>query len=759
MVSRARPQSARPPEDAKSRLLKFGAFLLVWVLIIAGRLFYIQVLQKSFWDQRAERQQQRTVHISPQRGAIYDRNGQELAMTVRVESIFAVPSEIPDPKTASSLLAAVTGEDASVLLERMRAPKDLVWIARNADAKTAERIRALKLPGIRFRKNSIFARPAEIPNLSAAAAKLAEVLNDDADSVLDKLQAPRDFVWISRKVDADVARRVRALGLRGIYFQNESKRFYPKRTLAAHVLGYVGMDDKGLAGIERSYQKELNGVNGRVIFTLDARRKMFGRVEQPPEPGSNVVLTIDEKIQYIAEKELEQAMEETHAHSGAVVVQNPRTGEIFALADAPSFNPNRTDKITPAKLRNHAVTNVYEPGSVFKTVTYSAVFDQKLAKPEELVNCDPGYIMVGGIRIRDAHHIGTVTLEEGYAHSSDVAAVKMALRLGPERFYKYIRAYGFGEQTDIELPAETRGLLRSPNRWNGATIGAMAIGQAIGVTPLQVVSMMSTVANDGIYSAPRIVAGVTQPGQGYRRIEFHPQGQHRVISSYTAAIMRRLAQEVVLNGTARRAILDGYTSAGKTGTAQKVDPATHRYSKTDYVASFVGFAPVNNPVLTIAVVLDTPQGLHQGGQVSAPVFKRVAEQVLAYYGVPHDVAPSQETERRLLAARAGEHDNEDSEPQMAAQVIDLDSAGDSAQALKPPAPTSIDPRGGTVVLDQSEASTVPSLLGLSMRAAVETAHKAGFELQVVGRGVAREQQPPAGAYLPPGSRIAVRFAR
>jgi cell division protein FtsI (penicillin-binding protein 3) len=329
----------------------------------------------------------------------------------------------------------------------------------------------------------------------------------------------------------------------------------------------------------------------------------------------------------------------------------------------------------------------------------------------------------------------------------------------------------------VELPGETRGLVRNPSKWAASSIGSMAIGQEIGVTPLQVVSMMSSVANDGVYSVPRIVAGVTPPNQGYQRIEFHPQSQRRVLSSYTAAIMRRLTEEVVLEGTARRAILDGYTSAGKTGTAEKIDPRTHAYSKTDYVASFVGFAPVNNPALTIAVILDSPRGLHQGGQVSAPVFKRVAEQVLAYWGVPHDVEPKNSPARRLLVARAAEGDTEDAQPHSPGQTLELENAtapepgsaavkpappqasGSAAQALRPPAPAQIDARGGTVVLDVRGGSTVPSLLGLSMRGAIESARKAGFELQIVGSGTAREQQPPAGAYLPPGSKIAVRFSR
>jgi cell division protein FtsI (penicillin-binding protein 3) len=697
----------KAPINVKSRLLKFGVFIFVWAVLIVCRLLILQVLHYGEWVHRAQRQQQRSVEISPQRGIIYDRNGQELAMTVQVDSVFAVPSEIPDQKTTATMLATVTGEDP--------------------------------------------------------------------DSVLQRMQSQRNFAWVARKVDGETAARIRSLDLRGIYFQKELKRFYPKRELAAQVLGYVGMEDTGLAGIEHLYQEQLNGVKGRVVVTMDARRKWFGHLEHPPEPGANVVLTIDEKIQFIAEKELAQAMQETQAISGTVVVQNPRTGEILALANAPSFNPNISREITPEKLKNHAVSDVYEPGSVFKTVTYSSAFEEKLARPEEVINCDPGFIIVGGVRIRDSHHIGTVTLEQAYAESSDVGAVKMALRLGPERFYKHIQEYGFGQLTNVELPGETRGLVRNPSRWAASSIGSMAIGQEVGVTPLQVVSMMSAIANDGMYSLPRIVAGVTPPSKGYQRIEFHPQAQRRVISSYTSAIMRRLTEDVVLGGTARRAILDGYTSGGKTGTAQKIDPRTHAYSKTDYVASFVGFAPVNNPVLTIAVILDSPRGLHQGGQVSAPVFKRVAEQVLAYYGVAHDVEPKHNLARRTLVAHAAEGDTEDPQPHAPGAMIGLESvaapspapasakAGSAAipavQPLRAPVGSHPDARGGTLVLDTGGGSTVPSLLGLSMRGAVVSAHKAGFELQIIGSGTAREQQPPPGAFLPPGSTIAVRFLR
>ncbi|PSH05384.1 MAG: penicillin-binding protein [Acidobacteria bacterium] len=699
---------ASAPTDTKSRLLKFGVFLVVWTLLILGRLAILQVLHHSEWVERAQRQQQRSVEVSPQRGVIYDRNGQALAMTVQVDSVFAVPSEIPDQGATANMLSAVTGEAAGNILQR--------------------------------------------------------------------IQSQRHFAWVARKVDAETADRIRLLNLRGIYFQKEMKRFYPKRSLAAQVLGYVGMEDTGLAGIEHLYQDQLNGVKGRLVVSVDARRKWFGHMEHPPEPGDNVVLTIDEKIQFIAEKELEQAMQDTKALSGTVVVQNPRTGEILALANSPTFNPNVSREITPEKLKNHAVSDVYEPGSMFKTVTFSSVFEEKLARPEEIINCAPGFVVVGGIRIRDSHHMGTVTLEEAFAQSSNTTSVKMALRMGPERFYKHIQDFGFGQSTNIELPGETRGLVRKVERWSGSSVASIAIGQEIGVTPLQVVSMMSAIANDGIYSPPRIVASVTPPNQGYQRIEFRPQSQRRVITSYTSAIMRRLTEDVVLGGTARRAILDGYTSAGKTGTAQKVDPRTRAYSKTDYVATFAGFTPVSNPALTIAVILDTPHGLHQGGQVCAPVFKRVAEQVLAYYGVPHDVEPKNNSARRLLVARAAEGDIEDMQPHALGGKIELENAAptafpalaktastaapvDPAGVLRAPTPAQIDAQGGTVMLDVKAGSTVPSLLGLSMRSAIESAHKAGFQLQIMGSGIAREQLPPPGASLPRGSRIAVRFSR
>ena len=715
--------------NAKRRLLILGGLLFFWAVAVCLRLVQLQVFKYGEYVQKAARQQQRTITVDPPRGNVFDRNGHPLAMSVSVDSIFAVPSEIPDQASTAHLLGKILGVDS--------------------------------------------------------------------DDILNHLKASKSFAWVARKVDQDKSDRVRALNLRGIYFQKESKRYYPKRELAAQVLGYVGMDDSGLAGIELQYDDDLKGVPGRMMITMDARRKWFGRIEKQPDPGANVVLTIDQTIQYIAEKELDQAMQDTHAVAGTVVVQNPRTGEILALANRPTFNPNLTKEITPALLKNHAVSDVYEPGSVFKTVTYSSALEEHLITPEEVVSCDPGFIVVGGIRIRDAHHVGVVPMAKAYAESSDVAAVKVGMKLGPDKFYKHIREYGFGQQTGIELPGETRGLIKPPSRWSGSSIGSMSIGQEVGVTPLQVISMVSSIANDGLYTPPRIVADVTQPTQGYRQIVFHPKEQRRVISSMTAAQMRSMMQQVVLEGTARRAILNGYTAAGKTGTAQKVDPKTHLYSKTDYVGSFVGFAPVNSPALTVAVILDSAKGLHQGGQVSAPVFNRIMQQALEYLNVPHDAEIRNDPTRQLLLAKIKESDLEEggaldregpgidfseaegsSKPESAPAVAQkpppaasgaahiiptaLAAAPPATAAATPPSsppPSEFTNASGTPVTVNVGSVVVPSLLGKSVRGVIEAAQHEGFEVNVVGSGLARQQSPAPGARIAPGERVTVTFAR
>jgi cell division protein FtsI (penicillin-binding protein 3) len=729
-----------PTPGKNSRLYLLGAVMLFWCVAICGRLVYLQVFSYGKFVKQAGHQQQRAIPLAAKRGVIYDRAGHELAMSVMVDSAFAVPTEVKDLPTAVALITRITGEDYNVVLADCRAHKTFCWVARKADDETIERINSLKL--------------------------------------------------------------------QGIHFQKEPKRFYPARDLAAQVLGSVGMEDSGQSGIEHEFDEQLRGRAGKMFISVDARKQWFADVETQPEPGDNVVLTLDKNIQYIAEKELEQAIHDTQAVAGTVIVENPHTGEILALANRPTFNPNLRKQITPAALTNRAVSDVYEPGSAFKVVTISAALEEKLTNPNELFDCQMGSIVYNGMRIRDSKPHGTLPVWGVLAESSNVGTIKIALRLGEERYYNYIRAFGFGQPTGIELPGETRGITKPPSRWSKVSIAAISIGQEIGVSPLQLAGLISTMANDGVYVAPRIVAGTVPPQNGVQTVTFHPVEGRRVISSFTAAEMRAMMQKVVLEGTGRKAVLEGYTSAGKTGTGQKVDPNTGAYSKTKYVATFAGFAPLNNPQIVVAVILDSAVGPHQGGQVSAPVFHRITQQVLEYMHVPHDLPLTPQHQLLLAQAKLKDKDLEDETPDHPGQPLETaevntetaDAAKADAARAVPPAnsppdteviqaairepiqsspvsllpPTSANqsairpasasptqlPASGTVVLDVEQGGIeVPSFVGKTVRSAVEAAQDVGLELDAVGSGVARQQNPVAGTHVAAGSRVTVQFGR
>jgi cell division protein FtsI (penicillin-binding protein 3) len=733
------------PVNGARRLYLLGGMLLLWCAAICGRLIYLQIFCYGSFVKQAEHQQQREIPLSAKRGVIYDRAGHELAMSVLVDSAFAVPSEVKDLPTAVSLITRITGEDHNVVLADCRSHKTFCWVARKADDETIERIKSLNL--------------------------------------------------------------------QGIHFQKEPKRFYPARDLAAQVVGTVGMEDAGQSGIEHEFDDELRGRAGKMFISVDARRQWFSDVEKQPEPGENVVLTIDKNIQYIAEKELDQAIHDTQAIAGTVIVENPHTGEILALANRPTFNPNLRKQITPSALTNRAVSYIYEPGSTFKLVTISAALEEKLTNPEEIFDCQMGSIVYNGMRIRDSRPHGLLPVWGVLAESSDVGAIKIALRLGEERFYKYIRAYGFGQQTGIELPGETRGLTKPVSRWSKVSIAAISMGQEIGISAVQLSALISTFANDGVWIAPRIVAGTldpqTSPGKNApQTVAFHPGTSRRVISSYTAAEMRSMMQKVVLEGTGRKAILEGYTSAGKTGTAQKVDPATGAYSKTKYVGSFAGFAPVNNPEIVVAVILDSAVGLHQGGQVSAPVFRRVTQQVLEYLHTPHDLPLAPNHQLLLAQAKTRDKDLEEGTPDHPGEPLETaevngvrpEFATGKASVARAPSPAAASsdgqvvqaamrqnetpgapsdqpvrpdsgsagdpeaatktPTTGTVVLDIEQGGIeVPSFVGKTVRGAVESAQDVGLELEAVGSGVAREQSPPAGTRVAAGAHVTVQFGR
>lgn len=724
-------------------------FFSIWALAIGGRMFLLMIVHHHEYVERAEKQQQRTFEVAPRRGILFDRNLQELAMTVQVDSVYADPSEIADKRAAARKLAAVVHTDPE-------------------DQRTT-------------------------------AAAIAARLNQG-----------RDFAWVARRVSNTVAAKVRDLHMKGVYFQKEFQRFYPDNQIAAQVLGYVGTDDTGLGGLELKFDSRLHGKPGIMYTAVDARRHVLGSSEHDPDPGQNVQLTIDANIQFMAEQALEHAMERTHAAHGTVVIQDVHTGQILALAIRPTFNPNDFRHARPDRLIDRAVSDVYEPGSTFKLVTYSAALQEHLVTPETMINCEGGKINLFGRVIHDDQSdrgLGTVSVTTALERSSDVGVIKLALMLGPERLYKYIRAFGFGQKTGIDLPGETRGLLRPVKYWQPASIGYVAIGQEEAVTPLQLVSMVSTIANGGMYLPPQILMPGQLNGNPGQDPALHaspfrsdedlpdplPAGSHRVISTLTAAEMRKMTEGVVLYGTGKNAQLNGYSSAGKTGTAQKIDPRTHLYSPNLHIGSFAGFAPVNNPAIAVAVILDSPKGQYYGADVAAPVFAEVAQQVLEYLGVPHDIPIRPPSENAKFQPEIAEDTSvEDSTADLnalydAANHLPSDdpqsigAAGSGADALpeakpdehpaekKPvpqtapqPAPKAKPAAAGqstSVTISNLKNVSVPSLTGLSVRQVIEKATAAGLEVEIVGDGTVRQQAPSPGTIVPPGTHVVVRCTR
>jgi cell division protein FtsI (penicillin-binding protein 3) len=773
-------QTSRQKLTAPIRRVRFVYVAMIfcfWAVAIAVRLTWLQVVQHSLWVERAKQQQQRTFEVAPHRGVLYDRNMHALAMTVLVDSIYAVPSELGDNRA----------DDAALL---------------------AKIVHADPMDG--------FTREKEI----------------DA-----RFNASRHFAWVARKVTPDIANRVQQLNLKGIYLQKEFKRFYPNDDLASHVLGYVGTDDNGLGGLEAKFDDELHGEPGHEYTAIDAKRHVLGSDESDPIPGENLELTIDSNIQYMAEQALDKQMAKVKASHGTVVVQDPNTGQILALAVSPRFNPNDALHVNPQDLTDLAVSDVYEPGSTFKLVTYSAALDAAGVKPTDMVDCEGGAMTMFGRTLHDdkSDRFGVVTVKYALEHSSDVGAAKMALKLGPDKFYKYIRAFGFGDRSGIELPSETRGLLQPPRKWGSTSILSIAIGQEVAVTPVQLVTMVSAIANGGMYLPPHILLQSSDALKGEQHLgadPFHPEdalpstlpdGAHRVISEATAEEMREMMAGVVTEGTGKAAQLNGYSSAGKTGTAQKVDPVTHTYSHTKVVASFAGFAPANHPAISVTVVIDTPTvGILYGAEVSAPVFREVAQEVLEYLGVQHDEPLKTEKQLQEVQNAVEPDDVPDQhigdlnamfdevnslpaddplrQPQNAAAMDEnrtADDAFEKAQKQKPqPAglvalpdkvldafhkkgdTTSGMPDGanervetpvirpavqargnGAVVIDAGKRVAVPDFHGNDLRTVVEKAGNLRLRVRTLGSGLAQDQAPAAGTTVPLGTEIVVRFLR
>jgi cell division protein FtsI (penicillin-binding protein 3) len=595
--------------------------------------------------------------------------------------------------------------------------------------------------------------PAEMPDRPLEAKLLASTLGLDRQDLEGQFQTFKTFCWVKRKVTSREAERVRGLDLKGVYFQKEMKRFYPKGSLGAQVLGYVGMDDKGLAGLEYGLDKEIRGTPGRVLVDTDARRKSFHSTEWQGTPGDNVVLTLDENIQYIAEKALDEAVKKWKAADGIAIVQNPSTGEILAMASSPTFDPNYYARSKPRDWINRAIGWIYEPGSTFKIVTVSAALQEGLARPRDVIDCQMGSIVLAGHTIHDHKPYGDLTVEQVLVNSSDVGAIKLGLRLGSDRLYRYIQDFGFGSDTDIRLPGEERGLLKPPDRWSGISVGEISMGQEVGVTPLQMVSAYSAIANGGMLIRPRIVRDVYR---GEQHEPAPPAASRRVVSARTAQIMRDMFEKVVKEGTGKSAQLAGYTAAGKTGTAQKID-ASGTYSKSHYIASFIGFAPVHRPAVTILVVIDSPVGAIYGAEVAAPVFKSIAEQTLGYLNVPQD-NPSWWPQLASSAAGSSRQKREGRVvfPPMEPEPPRVATSAVQRVLYRPPADQAAQ---STVVLNDGPLTPVPDFSGLSVRRAAEECQALGLDLSFVGSGLAVQQSPPAGMQVAAGTRVWLRFAR
>jgi cell division protein FtsI (penicillin-binding protein 3) len=482
---------------------------------------------------------------------------------------------------------------------------------------------------------SVAAYPAIMANKSAAAIKLAKALGLRTRAVKHKLTSGRRFVWLKRQANPKEAEAVRALHLKGIDFLPEHTRFYPNTTLASQVLGFTGIDGHGLEGLEFYYDRELHGGEHTITIFKDALGRGFGADElnAPAQAGDNLILTLDGHIQYIAEQALADAVTTNEARSGMAIVMNPRTGALLALAHYPTFNPNAFRKYNRFTWRNRAITDPYEPGSTMKIFSAAAALESGTTTPNSIFYCENGTYAIGRHTVHDHEPYGWLSLQQIVKYSSNIGAVKVAEKMGSRTLFRTLQAFGFGKRTNIDCPGESPGSLSNYRHWTTIDTGAIAFGQGVSVTALQLITAAAALANDGLMMKPHIVQAVTDPqGRPIRTIE--PQAVGQVVSAVTAQKVRRILRTVITDGgTGVEAALDGYNVCGKTGTAQKIE-SNGQYARNKYVASFIGFAPAERPDLVVLVVVDEPERTHYGGTVAAPAFRRIMKETLSYLNIP-----------------------------------------------------------------------------------------------------------------------------
>lgn len=496
--------------------------------------------------------------------------------------------------------------------------------------------RRMKELAVSVRSYSLFGRPREVENSKQVSSRLHRVLGLAEPEIRKKLQDEKNFVWIKRQMDPDEARQVQSLGATGLGFIPEDRRLYPRGQLAGQVLGFVGVDGHGLEGVEFQFDQFLRGKAKKELVQRDALGRLLADpVNEGPEASYDLVLNLDEVIQFIAEKELRAKVMETGARGGAALLMNPLTGEILAMAQMPPLNPNQFRG--PGRLwRNRVISDSYEPGSTFKVVVIAAALEEGLVTPQSRFFGENGEISIAGKTIRDHEKYGWLSVEQIVAQSSNVGAIKVAQKLDRTKLYEYIRRFGFGRKTGVDLPGEASGLVRPVSEWSEVSLGAVAIGQEISVTPLQMVRAVAAIANGGILLPPYVVREMQRDGEG--RTAARPPAGLRILSEKTSRQMVSMLRNVVREGTGRQAAVEGFEVAGKTGTAQKFDPEMGSYSHSQFVASFVGFVPAERPLLVGLVIIDEPKGDYWGGSVAAPVFGKIAAQVLRYLRVSSPLA-------------------------------------------------------------------------------------------------------------------------
>jgi len=663
----------------------------VWAALIAARLIQLQVVQHHEYAEMARDQQQKVEEIKAPRGAILDRYGQRLAMSLPAESVVVDPLRVPDLSVAADVLANVLNLNARELL---------------ANLKTA-------------------------------------------------VDNHRGFLWVKRKITRQEAKRLRDLNLEWIEFRTESQRFYPNRTLAAHVIGSVDFAEDGNGGVEQSLNEDLQGHAGEVLVTEDVQKRGFASsMQEQAQPGEDVQLTIDSRIQFVAEQELAKMVAQHHAKSGSLVAMDPRTGDILAMANVPTFDPNDPPKHgDDAARENLAVSAPFEPGSVYKVITLSAALETTHLRTESMINCGNGSINLFGRIIHDHSRYAALSMADVLARSSNIGAINIGLQVGDKNLYQYIRKFGFGKKTGLPLPGESGGMVRPLRRWEKSSIGSVAMGHEIGVTAVQLAQACSVIASGGFLLKPRL------------RMDEPKVDPVRVLRPETAITMRGMMEGVVIKpyGTGHKyARLLGYTSAGKTGTAQIYDFRAHQYTHM-YNASFMGFAPVTNPRIVIVVTINGTEGTAgYGGPTSAPVFREVAAAGLRVMDVPKDLP-------EMLPSEGGDPADEND-----VAIADLGSsippplvqAGDAVAADDRPVASANNALDQRVLLARNGSSQqdlagphVPNFQGKTMRSVIQQAAALGIPVEFTGSGVARAQAPLPGAILPLGSWVRVQFGR